>query len=807
MKRKIYLSVGALALGIGGVIGGCNHGSATNLSEKIVPAENPVISGTSLYCDSHIVVDLNDSATQTADLYGDANKTIKQNISKDPLNPNAQNRLRSITAEAIPSTSSDGTLTGEGDVYPILVSYAEQVEGDYELGDGSADVGDPAHVDDIFVSLSRDNGQTWKKYQISDSAKKSSIQVKWDGQTIDYPGHSVKADMAVSGNNILVAWQDKYCPSGNPLGFPLSDDPDYTYVDKWDVTGAQGTVDYGGIVALPNGKTVWEVPFSCVWTARGEFNTTTNEIDWMQPQQLTSGKRDAAKIWIAAQKDAGFAITWQEDPEGLRAGNGAGPGEGWSGATTNHGSDIWYTYIDMDKFAEVNTSVESNKSVPLYNFADPVRITDNARCSDTNESKQYCADPVICQDSITAETTSDKNNGNGGNVCVTGDVDALGTYYPGNFAVLDGDTGASRPAMKLLKTNTGQVIAYLAYEETKGLSDSNTADQGSTDTNISAEGKSVYVEMFPFDKPVTVSSGNIVNTPVDGYYQNARRVVLVNQVDACEAENYTVGILYKEGNETRGGSSDMFVRLSTGLNPDLSSSVWSQPVNVSSNTATLDENNTVIPNWTEGDLHDLATVNTDENTFSPRGFMRGDNVFIGFEYTPNWAKTEQGNVPNNFYIHRKLAGNIDAFTGWQGPQNITKISGQKISTLDPAFLPTPAAVAGSPIPEYQVSAAGVLFMAYGTFDMTTGEEINIYYTRSTDGGATWSYYVNDNNVTVNSTISAVQDVIEKEVQAMSVPNGSKLYTAWMQESHEYNSSDHFTGLDSWFGETDFNETK
>ena len=103
-----------------------------------------------------------------------------------------------------------------------------------------------------------------------------------------------------------------------------------------------------------------------------------------------------------------------------------GPGEGWSGATTNHGSDIWYTYIDMDKFAEVNTSVESNKSVPLYNFADPVRITDNARCSDTNESKQYCADPAICQATVVAESTSDKDNGKGGEVCVTGDVDALG---------------------------------------------------------------------------------------------------------------------------------------------------------------------------------------------------------------------------------------------------------------------------------------------------------------------------------------------------------------------------------------------
>ncbi len=32
---------------------------------------------------------------------------------------------------------------------------------------------------------------------------------------------------------------------------------------------------------------------------------------------------------------AGFMMTWQEDPEGLRPGQGLGPGEGWSGAVVN----------------------------------------------------------------------------------------------------------------------------------------------------------------------------------------------------------------------------------------------------------------------------------------------------------------------------------------------------------------------------------------------------------------------------------------------------------------------------------------
>lgn len=812
MKKKIVLSLGAISLGIGGLIGGCGGGSATDLSSQITPTSNPEISGSALYCENPVTVDLNDSATQTASGFT-ADTPIKKNISKDPLNPNAQNKLRRITAEAINSMDSNGTVTGDEKVYPIVVSYAEQVIGDYELGDGSADIGDPTHVDDIFVSLSRDNGQTWKKYPINDSAEKSSIQVTWAGETIEYPGHSAKADMAISGNYILVAWQDKYCPSGNPLDFPLSDDPNFTYVDRWAVTGNQGSIDYteddGTVMIAPNGKEVYEVPFSCVWTARGIFNTETNEIDWMQPQQLTSGKRDAAKIWIAAHKDAGFAIAWQEDPEGLRSGKGAGPGDGWSGATTNHGADIWYSYIPMNRFAEVNASAETNATVPLYNFAGPVRITDNAACNVEGDNKQYCYDPAICQGSFAAQT----NNGKEADLqrCVTGEIDALGTEYPGDYAILDGDTGASRPAMKLLKTNTGEVIAYLGYEETKGLSDSHTSDQTQGDeTNISVEGKSVYIEMFPFDQPVTVSSGNIVNTKVnDGYYENARRIVLVNQVDACEQGNYTLGVMYKQGAETQGGSSDMYVRLSTGLNPDLSDTVWSQPVNVSSETPEYDENGTVIGGtWSTANLQDASTANPYENTFSPRGFIRGNNVFIGFEYTPNYAKSEQGNMPNNFYIHRKTGDNVDAFSGWNGPQDISMISGKKVSTLDPFFIPTPAPVAGSPVPGFAERAAGVLFMAYGTYDMTSGEELDLYFTRSTDGGVTWSTVVNEQNATVNANLATISDVEEKEVQVMASPDGSIMMTAWLQESEENSTaSDHFKGLDSWLGTVDFNVTE
>ncbi len=47
---------------------------------------------------------------------------------------------------------------------------------------------------------------------------------------------------------------------------------------------------------------------------------------------------------------AGCILTWQEDPEGLRPGQGLGPGEGWSGAIANGKTDIWYSYISYADF-------------------------------------------------------------------------------------------------------------------------------------------------------------------------------------------------------------------------------------------------------------------------------------------------------------------------------------------------------------------------------------------------------------------------------------------------------------------------
>ena len=124
------------------------------------------------------------------------------------------------------------------------------------------------------------------------------------------------------------------------------------------------------------------------------------DIIWFKPERITSGRRDAYIPMVGSARGAGFAIAWQEDPDGLRPGKGKGPGEGWCGAISNHKTDIWYSFIRNDDFAMVDenfvpggpgggtdggpTGDEGYLDKPglgrpkaLVPFSLPVRISDN----------------------------------------------------------------------------------------------------------------------------------------------------------------------------------------------------------------------------------------------------------------------------------------------------------------------------------------------------------------------------------------------------------------------------------------------
>ena len=738
--------------------------------------------GRTLACDEAVKTNEDAYSADDAALFS-ASETLTRNISSDSNTSNGR-----INGN---SHNSFGRLNAVyGNTHPIVVSYNEQVVGNYEMGDGSADIGDPNQRDALFFSISLDNGETWNKQKISNSELNSSKQVLWNDNNITYYGHTQKPDMAIHGNNIVLAWNDKYCPSQSPFD---------STPDVFAVNGEQGSVDYNGTIA-PNTKAVYEVPFSCVWTARGVFSEGDGNVTWQAPKQLTSGTRDSNHIWLEGS-EAGFALSWQEDTKGLFAGNGAGPGEGWSGATTNRGTDIWYTSIKNADLAD-----------DAKNFHYPVRITDNEKCTD-GDTKAYCQ--ALCD----AYGSLDLTSGSGGNVtrCKSYDIDMLTNTQ----AVLDGDTGASRSALKILKTDADEYIVVLGYEETKGLSEKNL---DSNITNIALEGKSVYFESFPFDAidsfdehnassilttPIPmVSAGNIVNVKVPDQnntseliYENARRLVIGTQIDSCDADQYTFAFMYKQSFEKQGASSDMFIRLNSGFTYDSFVAMDERDVtNVSAqNRIVVDNISGYEVNWDTGNLDDNTYENENDNTFSPRIFLRGNNIYTGFEYTPNEAKTKEGNMPSNFHT------NIYADGTWQGPVNITQVTKEDATTVDARFFSTPKGSYATSGLDSDKSNPNVLFVTWGDMDLTDDTnasagktESDLWYKRSTDNGLTW-----DTNKT---QLAAREGIVieEKEVESFASPDGKTLYNVWLQEEAVYDATDNYSGLDSWFGRVDYN---
>ena len=171
-------------------------------------------------------------------------------------------------------------------------------------------------------------------------------------------------------------------------------DDAYWKDDLFGVGGPQRSVIYEDYPEMG------EVPYSCVWTARGVIDPD-GEIQWFKPERLTSGRRDAYQLFAGAGEDVAFAIVWQEDPKGLVPGEGDGPGDGWSGANTNNKTDIWYSYITLSDFDKidydypagghgdnddiVDTDPElAGRVKALVPMSLPVKISDNDVCSAEN---------------------------------------------------------------------------------------------------------------------------------------------------------------------------------------------------------------------------------------------------------------------------------------------------------------------------------------------------------------------------------------------------------------------------------------
>lgn len=509
---------------------------------------------------------------------------------------------------------------------PLIASYIDAIgHEDEEASAGPMRLsGATFGAYDTFGAVSLDDGASWKEFNVSRAADRSSFRLA-DGHA--YPGSSGSAVHAVAGDRVMVAWTSKYCAEGKP-NYTLTEDEilalqtaypdldtlyfdlieDGELVDLFGVMGTQQSVDY----TLQGFPEVGEIPYSCVWTARGsleELDDGTYDVIWYKAERLTSGRRDANRVEIDAVPGVGFAIMWQEDPEGLRPGQGLGPGEGWSGAIVNSKTDIWYSYVPWGVFELVDDDDDvTTAAIPIEQYAIngdepmpkpavpmamPVRLTDNDMCKEGSLSQPenpYCFyefdtgtyhDEQDAASDLCAEIVEWTNPGGTTlRVCQTDDG-----------RVLTGRIGASRPRFNMWPRDTDNdgvpesAWVVMAYEESKALGA--TVDEETLDPiDI---GKNIWYHSFDMLTPDLVAQGGMLNQPamdpetgeffdplIDedwGYefYETeiGRRFSLVSQplenvydadLDTILGSGTSAFLVYKQGIINQGGPADIFAR-------------------------------------------------------------------------------------------------------------------------------------------------------------------------------------------------------------------------------------------------------
>ena len=551
---------------------------------------------------------------------------FRRNVSRTP-DHETEDAAISMMKFYVPAQHSDGTVEPieyyddlgglvETREYakPLFISYIDGIEVP-ETGNAPLPLsGIGFGHRDTFVAHSLDDGATWKDANLSKSADLSSFNLA-DGTA--YPGDVFAAVHTTSGSKVMAAWVSRYCDGGKPAYTLLDEEGEYLYPDYYGVAGGQGSVDY----TLQGYPEVGEIPYGCVWTARGELVEMEDEngnlvydVLWRHAERLTSGRRDANKIEIAAASEAGIIITWQEDPEGLRPGQGLGPGAGWSGAIVNAQTDVWYSYIGWDDFRLVldeegnaippEEYLGEEKPWPGVPMAVPVRLTDNAMCKydavtftledeipDDLIDDPYCyldlnenGDSDLC-----AREVSWTNPGNTTlSVCETEIPEDVTGFEYGR--VLWGRVGASRARIGMAPYDTGvddedgnpimSAWVVMAYEENKALGDVLDPITGEP-IDI---GKDLYYHSFDMFNPDLVSRGHMLNQPavdpaeddffplieseedfIDDQYESeiARRFSLIMQTPekALETEEGLVLFaLFKQGIINQGGPADIMAR-------------------------------------------------------------------------------------------------------------------------------------------------------------------------------------------------------------------------------------------------------
>jgi hypothetical protein len=342
------------------------------------------------------------------------------------------------------------------------------------------------------------------------------------------------------------------------------------------------------------------------------------------------------------------------------------------------------------------------------------------------------------------------------------------THPPGDYD--RGNVGASRPNIGQIGSNV-----ILAYEETKG-------------TQGFDEGKYIRYHHFEWNLPPFGGEvGCIISEPTE----NARRVRFLTQ----ETTNAVpLVFIYKQGEFTQGGPSDIFLRRATGnqftpesLDPPVDVANCRSSI-VTGGDPLVDITQPPAINFSGSDLLKggtgtapgaLSGDNPIENALAHRGIMRGNTIIIGYSYTPDLYRFTflDDTDPYNFYIRRSL----DAGVTWSDAVNMTpEITGpSQLTVKEPRIVPTPPTVAGG-LPG-NTQDPNVITVAYGLQTnvrqpIFSPVDVDIYMMVSLDQGASWS---RAKAITSGDVSGGLSDELEDfETQIKVRPDGLEGHVVW-----------------------------
>jgi hypothetical protein len=306
----------------------------------------------------------------------------------------------------------------------------------------------------------------------------------------------------------------------------------------------------------------------------------------------------------------------------------------------------------------------------------------------------------------------------------------------------------------------------VTYEETKGT--------GGLD-----DGKYVIFHSFPFDTPETNATGEIISKADE----NARRVRFVTQVNPSPVGKMRMGIFWRQGHPTEGGPGDIMVRLgiasatASGLTP----ADMTDAVNVSSNTTPWSPIGGTIAAPTNN-LNDTTDLNPYEDARAHRAAIRGDDFYIGYSYTKDWAIATYTDLDNyNFWMRR-----YDAVTStWHDAKNLSNITDTTLDVKEPRLVGMPGNGPGCIDPDNITNTENCqnkarLLIAWGMAEnsyehLDAGEEFDIHYTRTNDKGETFEDITVVEGIGINNRY---------ESQLRPTPAGNYVYSVWNENDNE-----------------------